>query len=315
MIARVLSAALMALTLVAAAPAAQAAPGDEPSPTDPLQQTIDPDQEVAEGEAVLGVGHVDLGPKFVDGEWKLMIHDDTRLEGSVWRYLDDTALTVADSALQTVPDDPAYAFLGVDPGTDVHVVPQTQNLDVVWLGWNTQDPEVRETVDRGVTLSLEAVEGPGRAVVYLQDGGFGEPDVLWDSELTEQQPLWVDVNTHTHANWVFTEPGVYLVTLTAAATTVGGEEESSTETVRIAVGDGTDPQEALAADPPVAGEGTADAAAEDTPAADSTTDEDADGAVWIWAIAGAAALLVVALVALVLRSRRTRERAIREEQP
>jgi hypothetical protein len=44
---------------------------------------------------------------------------------------------VLDQAQLSVPDDPAYAFVGADPGTTVGVVPQTQNPEVVWLGWNT----------------------------------------------------------------------------------------------------------------------------------------------------------------------------------
>ncbi len=147
-----------------------------PASATELDQRIEEGQQVATDRAELGTGHVDLGPRYdEDGAWSLMVHDDTATAGSVWRDLDRTVLRVHDAAVQQVPDDPAYSFLGAAPGQEVYVVPQTQDPEVVWIGWNTQDPQVMETVDRGVTLSLVGAEGPGELVVYLQDGGFGEP--------------------------------------------------------------------------------------------------------------------------------------------
>lgn len=301
------------LTLVGAAPAA-AEPSDTPSSEPPtsdesgsLEQEIDPDQEIAADEAVLDVGHVDLGPRYVDGEWSLLVHDDHEAGRSVWRSLDRTVVRVADTAIQESPDDPAYDFLGVPGGTPVHVVPQTQDPEVVWLGWNTQDPEVMDAVDRGVTLSLAAVEGPGDLVVFLQDGGFGEPDPLWDSRTTEPQPLWIDVNTHTHANWVFTEPGSYLVAVTATATLLDGSEESVTGTLRFAVGDATDPATALAAAPiEIAG----DAAG---PVPDQATDDPGTGggvSTTVVLLATAAVALLVGLALALVRARRARAAAL-----
>ncbi|GAA1511589.1 choice-of-anchor M domain-containing protein [Nocardioides humi] len=313
--------ALAALPLLLV-PAAAAAPGD-PTPTVPpgdgaLQQTIDPDQEVATDDVVLEQGHVDLGPRDVDGEWVLMVHDDTQLAGSVWRPLEHAVIRVRDAGIQQVPDDPAYSFLGVDPGTGVHVVPQTQNPDVVWLGWNTQDPSVLESVDRGVTLTLRGVDGPGHLVVYLQDGGFGEPDVLWDSrDLVARdstgQRLWVDVNTHTHANWVFSAPGTYLVSIAATATLVDGTEQTTAGTLRLAVGDAADPEQARHAEasaPATPDAGAAEDAGEDPEAAESA--EDGTPA-WLWAVGAGAVVLAGVLLAVVARGRRTRARALVDE--
>lgn len=215
-----------------------------------LDQTLD-DLAVVQGTRVLDAGHVDMGPKFVDGEWKFLIHDDAaRADAnatSVWRYPEETALHVLDAGELTVPDDPAYEFIGAAPGEPVWVIPQTQNPDVVWLGWNTQDPEVMTAIDRGITLSLTGVQGPGVATVYLQSGSFGEPQLLWDSRIPEPQAAWVDVNTHTHANWVFTEPGVYLLRLQADADLLDGSSVTDTQLIRVAVGTATSPADALAA--------------------------------------------------------------------
>jgi len=230
------------LLCLAWVPAARAQ--DDPA----LEQRIDAHQRVTGGRAELARGHVDVGPRFADGRWTLMIHDDTRKAAgaaSVWRHAERTVLRVSDAGRLTVPDDPVYAFLHTKPGAPVHVVPETQDRDVVWVGWNTQDPEVMRRIDRGVTLTLTGVQGPGDLVVYLQSGSFSEPKVLWDST-GKPAPVWVDVNTHTHANWVFTEPGVYLVRITVAADLRDGSKVADTRELRFAVGDAATADEALA---------------------------------------------------------------------
>ncbi len=232
------------------AASALSAPHAETGSDPALDQTLD-ELQIVHGERVLEAGHLDMGPKYDDGQWRFLIHDDVAKADanatSVWRYPDETVLHVRDEAKLTVPDDPAYAFVGAPAGSEVWVAPQTQNPDVVWIGWNTQDPAVMDTVDRGVTLSLKAVEGPGVMTTYLQSGSFGDPQVLWDSRVHDPQPVWVDVNTHTHANWVFTAPGVYLVELTAEADLIDGSHVSDTQRVRFAVGTATAPSEAFAA--------------------------------------------------------------------
>lgn len=230
-----------------ALPGLPAATGEDPN----LDQTLG-ELAIVHGERVLEAGHLDMGPKYdADGTWRFLIHDDVAKADagatSVWRYPDETVLHVRDEGKLVVPDDAAYSFVGAEPGSEVWVAPQTQDPDVVWIGWNTQDPAVMQTVDRGVTLSLRAVEGPGIMTTYLQSGSFGAPQVLWDSRIAEAQPVWVDVNTHTHANWVFTAPGVYLVELTAEADLIDGSHVSDTQRLRFAVGTSTSPDEAFAA--------------------------------------------------------------------
>ncbi len=307
-----LVAALLAVAAVAlsgATPVAGQAPDTDPG----LAQTIEEDQATATGPADLDLGHVDMGPRFVDGEWTLMIHDDT-VEPSVWRSLDDAVLQVRDTALLPVPDDPNYAFLDIEPGTEVHVVPQTQAPDVVWLGWNTQDPEVLAEVGRGVTMSLLGVDGPGTVTMYLQAGNLEPPDVLWSSTVAEAQPVWVEVNTHTHANWVFSEPGVYLLEVEVSADLISGETVSDTRTVRVAVGDGTSTDEARAATyegevaaPPT--EAEHDRAAGEPAAAAAAPDD--EGAGWALVVVGigAAVVLVVAVAVVVLRGASAKRRA------
>lgn len=279
----------------------------EPDPG--LDQTISAEQPIAPDDAVLSTGHVDIGPRFVDGTWTLMVHDDTAATPT-WRSLDRTVLHLDDHAVVTVPDDPTYRFLGAPPGSPVHVVSQTQNPDVVWVGWNTQDPQVMERIDRGATMTLLGVDGPGQVSMYLQSGNFGAPQVLWDSTRPERQSVWVDVNTHTHANWVFTEPGVYLVHVEIAADLVGGERVVDVRDLRFAVGADVDPGAALAASygGPVAAADPPGSA----PREDRSEDTGFVGAPVVVAIVAAVLLLASAAALVGLRGRRIRRRVDRE---
>ncbi|MFT8705479.1 choice-of-anchor M domain-containing protein [Bifidobacterium aquikefiricola] len=245
---RRIAALLATLTSLAALgiPAlAYAEDGEDPN----LNQTIG-ELAIVHGQRELVTGHIDMGPKYDQGVWRFLIHDDVAKADanatSVWRYPDETVFHVLDAAKLAVPEDPAYSFVGAAAGSDVYVVPQTQNPEVVWIGWNTQDPEVMNTIERGITLSLTGVQGPGIMTTYLQSGSFGEPQVLWDSRKSESQPIWVDVNTHTHANWVFTQPGVYLVELTAEAELRDGSHVTDTQHIRFAVGTATTADQAFA---------------------------------------------------------------------
>jgi putative ABC transporter-associated repeat protein len=241
--ARLTLALAASLAVLASAPVAAHAAGD----SDPaLDQQVEGSEDTASDQAVVDTGHVDVGPRFVDGTWRLQARDD-RAVPAVWRYADDTVIRVLDTAVLPVPDSPDYAFLGSEPGKPVHVVPQTQASDVVWLGWNTQDPEVVAQVDRGATLTLHGAQGPGDVYVFLQEGVAGAPNVLWDSDRAFPQDLWMDVNTHVHANWVFTEPGVYLLDVDVHADLTNGEQVVDRTVLRFAVGDATDTQEAMTA--------------------------------------------------------------------
>lgn len=292
---------LIALTTVPTAAAAE-----EPSPG--LGQSIAADQPITTGRAELVAGHIDLGPRYVDDQWTLMIHDGTQAQ-PVWRDPDETVLRVSDAALQTVPDDPAYAFLDVDAGKQVYVVPQVQNPDVVWLGWNTQDPRVMQSIDRGVTLSLLGVTGPGAVTTFLQSGNFSAPEPLWRSVEPKAQPFWAEVNTHTHANWVFTEPGVYLIAVQISADLISGETVSATRALRFAVGDATSVNEAYAATADIPGSVEQASPVSDHAGAGKATDE--PGTLLLAVLVALAVLLATGLVLLLLRGRSAKRQAER----
>ena len=171
----------------------------------------------------------------------------------MWRDPDRTVLRVSDAALMAAPTGSDYAFMGAQAGEQYYVVPQTQNPDVVWLGWNTQDPGVVSAIDRGATMRIGSVSGPGRTWMFLQDGTFGKPRLLIDGQSGQAQDVWVDASTHVHANWVFTAPGVYTAALTFSARTTDGQQLSASTNLRFAVGSQTS-DEAFAAAPAGAAE-------------------------------------------------------------
>lgn len=201
-----------------------------------LTQTLSAEQPVASGRTEISAGHVDMGPRFNNGKFELMLHDDHG-ESPVWRSLDEVIYRGSDKAILEVPNDPRYSFVGAPAGSKVYVIPQTETKGVIWPGWNTQDPQLVSKLNRGVNLTLEQMSGPGTFSLYLENGNFSAPQVLWSSTKSEPQKLWVEKNTHTHANWVFTAPGEYLLKITASAELSDGSTVSDTRYLKFAVGD------------------------------------------------------------------------------
>lgn len=229
-----------------AGPLVPAAHAETDPPEDPnLEQTVSSDEKLIEGEnAVLEAGHVDLGPLMIDGAWTACARDDTA-NPPVWRRPEDVVLRVVDEGALELPEGEEYAFTGAAAGDRVWAVPQVEVPGVVWLGWNTQDPAVVAQELRGVRLRFHGAQGPGLLSLFLQPGNFAPPEVLVDPAVDEPQEVFVEMNTHTHANWVFTEPGVYLCDLEIEGEHADGSVSAASTTLRFAIGTDTDPQLAL----------------------------------------------------------------------
>ncbi len=292
----------------------------DPSPDPDLAQSVAAHEEWSNEASEISVGHVDLGPRLIDGQWRAGLRHDAE-SGAVWRDPNQTVLRVSDAAVMTAPDSADYPFLADVAGKPVYVVPQTQNPGVVWLGWNTQDPAVTATIDRGLTMRVGPVSGPGRAWLFLQSGTFGKPLLLADSGAAPGD-VWIDSGTHVHANWAFSAPGTYTATVTFLGTTTAGEAVSASTTLRFAVGDAASASEALAMAAPAAADaasagvsasssGAAPAASGAAdPASSSSASGVSSGGLPDWAflaiIAVAAASLLVIGALVVARSRRSR---------
>ena len=291
----------------------------DPSPDPDLAQSVAAHEEWSNEASEISVGHVDLGPRLIDGQWRAGLRHDAET-GAVWRDPNQTVLRVSDAAVMTAPDSADYPFLADVAGKPVYVVPQTQNPGVVWLGWNTQDPAVTATIDRGLTMRVGPVSGPGRAWLFLQSGTFGKPLLLADSGAAPGD-VWIDSGTHVHANWAFSAPGTYTATVTFLGTTTAGEAVSASTTLRFAVGDAASASEALAMAAPAAADaasagssasssGAAPAASGAAPASSSSASGAASGGLPDWAFLAIIAVAVVSLLVIgalvVARSRRSR---------
>ena len=304
-----------AFLVIAGAPSSFA----DPSPDPDLAQSVAAHEEWTGEASEISVGHVDLGPRLIDGQWRAGLRHDAET-GAVWRDPNQTVLRVNDAAIMTAPDSADYPFLADVAGKPVYVVPQTQNPNVVWLGWNTQDPAVTATIDRGLTMRVGPVSGPGRAWLFLQSGTFGKPLLLADSGAAPGD-VWIDSGTHVHANWAFSAPGTYTATVTFLGTTTAGEAVSASTTLRFAVGDAASASEALAMDAPAAADaasagasasssGSAPAASGAAPASSSSASGAASGGLPDWAFLAIIAVAVLSLLVIgalvVARSRRSR---------
>ena len=305
-----------AFLVIAGAPSSFA----DPSPDPDLAQSVAAHEEWSNEASEISVGHVDLGPRLIDGQWRAGLRHDAE-SGAVWRDPNQTVLRVSDAAIMTAPDSDDYPFLADVAGKPVYVVPQTQNPGVVWLGWNTQDPAVTTTIDRGLTMRVGPVSGPGRAWLFLQSGTFGKPLLLADSGAAPGD-VWIDSGTHVHANWAFSAPGTYTATVTFLGTTTAGEAVSASTTLRFAVGDATSASEALAMAAPAAADaasagasasssGAAPAASGAAPASSSSSASGAaSGGLPDWAFFAIIAVAVVSILVIgalvVARSRRSR---------
>lgn len=295
-----------ALLVIVGAPSALA------DPTDPdLAQSVAAHEAWSSEASEISVGHVDLGPRLIDGQWRAGLRHDAE-GGAVWRDPNQTVLRVSDAAIMTAPDSADYPFLSDVVGKPVYVIPQTQNPGVVWLGWNTQDPAVTATIDRGLTMRVGPVSGPGRAWLFLQSGTFGKPLLLADSGAAPGD-VWIDSGTHVHANWAFSAPGVYTATVTFSGTTTSGEAVRATTTLRFAVGDSASASEALAMAAPASDAPSASASqgsASGAPNAQRSGDQGATSGAsegglpdWAFLVIVAVALLSVLVIGVLVVAR------------
>ncbi|MFG6286042.1 choice-of-anchor M domain-containing protein [Actinotignum schaalii] len=265
--ARTLAALLLAAlscALVLAVPArafahpdpAPTAPGSSTAVDPALTQTVSGDEQLAPvGTPVeISSGHVDMGPRLTDAGWDFLVRDDSGAV-PVWRSVDDVVFRVGEAARMEVPATDAYSF--IHASGPAYVIPQQQLADVVWLGWNTQDPGVVSRVNGDVALTYGGHAGEGQFTAFVDSGNFSGPTLLWNSEVATSQPVHVSLNTHTHANWVFTQPGVHLVRLTVSAQLTDGTQVEKTVTLRFAVGANTSADDARAAQWPAGSDGAA----------------------------------------------------------
>ncbi len=219
------------------------APGGTPPPPPPAPTDQSPPaQQVAATQCtasatILSSGHIDYASRIVDGALQSLVGDDTG-GSKVYREPEGVVLWLKPESSVTLPG--GYEQVGPG-GSTLWQVPQTQNAALIWLGWNTESLNAGNT--RGpVAWTLDRVDGPGAVTVYLAGPFGGVQTMVFDGGGRYDIPLGV----HAHANWAFSEQGVYRLTMSQTATLADGSVSTDTETLTIAVG-AVDPATALPA--------------------------------------------------------------------
>ncbi|WBB63383.1 choice-of-anchor M domain-containing protein [Streptomyces sp. WMMC500] len=270
---RVLAALVLAAAGLVSVGAAGGGDGDAAPVTPPAASVAaSAAGDVVDERTVIDRGHVDaVAPRLVDGEFRTLLKDSREPANVIWREPTSVVMHLTPAGRQTIPD-PAggLAYIG-EPGDVFHLIPQAQDPEVLWAGWNTEEFAAAD-LDGRLKLSLDEVEGPGSLVVWAWST-FGEPLPRFDTRDGLPDGYDVPGGTHEHANWAFTEEGVYRMTFTFSATLASGEEVSDSQVFTMAVGD-IDPDDVTL---PGDGGGSSDGGTSDGGTTDGgTTDGGAD---------------------------------------
>ncbi|WP_229072013.1 choice-of-anchor M domain-containing protein [Actinoplanes sp. DH11] len=179
----------------------------------------------AAGAVVLSSGHVDIVDlAYEDGALEIGVHDET-VEPDVEREVDDVVFLVKNAARTTVPDNPAFAFLGT-AGKPTWILPEIQNEELLWPGIATEEVEAGIFAGDTVSLAVQKVTGPGRLALFTEDA-VGTPNVLVNSADGLPDTLNLDAGSHQHASWAFSKAGVYLIKIRATGTLTDGTTVTS----------------------------------------------------------------------------------------
>jgi surface-anchored protein len=154
-------------------------------------------------------GHTDIDIGYEDSTFSLGL---TFGEPEQDFDVNNTALVVLAAAHTTVPNNTNFSFLG-SPGSDVWILPQVQNTNLLFLGFGAEGINPGTFRGNQLTMTLKSVSGPGKFSVYLTDG-FGTPTKWFSSDDAPGTDIQtIPTGAHTHVNWAFSEQGDYEVTL------------------------------------------------------------------------------------------------------
>lgn len=179
-------------------------------------------------------GHIDLVDiAYEAGELELGVHDE---DNDVEYAANEVKIVVGQQAEVTVPNDPAFGFLGTPGISTVWILPEIQNTDLVWPGIATEEVEDGIFTADELTLTMHSVHGPGELAIYTENA-VGQPNVLMDSGDVLPDTMALTAGQHQHANWAFDRAGTYCVTFRATGTlaATGQQVTSDAATLRVVV--------------------------------------------------------------------------------
>lgn len=209
-------------------PAPQPKPQPQPLPKPDLPPIVEEAPAVeplSTAPLAIRQGHLDirLAPT-ASGSLEMAIKDDS-LSGenrSLLREPSAVTLVVPRSARERRTEQmahPSLNFLG-PVGAEFYVLPETQVNSLIWPGFSTEGIDYGK-YPQGIDYEVTLAEGPANgAVSFLTSAGIGQGiDLRVHSKDAEKKWIRTSESTHLHGAWVFSEPGVYRVSVRAVSGT------------------------------------------------------------------------------------------------
>lgn len=181
-------------------------------------------------------GHLDIGPRVIDGKLVIALTDDSRQHAKDSVVRDPAAVTIEVPGQARITrnqrhfGEEAFNFLGAYE-TPLYVLSAQQMPGRPWPGFSTEAIDYQQ-FPQGVSLEMLSVKAPEGAKWWgftaSTFGGLG--DMIFDST----KPMRVNFaqRTHMHLNWAFTHPGVY--TMKVRAVVPGGSPTGDASAARDA---------------------------------------------------------------------------------
>lgn len=201
---------------------------------------------LALGQSYTG-GHGDVGVGLEGSELHLHahLHENAIVDGNP---LPTDEEYEADSLVIVVPQIAAEVFgstrpeAGVEAGETLWILPESDplSIDIPFLGIGSEELTSADWTT-SIVLSLDSVTSPsGSGTFSLWQNDLGNLEFFFssaDASLTENgdNTVVMSAGDHLHFNWGFTEPGEWLIEMTASGTHNTLGTLSSTETFTFSV--------------------------------------------------------------------------------
>lgn len=180
-----------------------------------------------EFDAILLRDHADIGLAYEDDVLDLHVHDH---ENEVEYHPDEALLFVGMQAIVNRDGpaaDPAYNFLGVNVGESFFVLPEVENVELLFLGVAGEEIAAGSFQNGAAKLQLVAVNGPGHFSIWKSGATLPQVAMATSDGITAADQLTILEGSHSHYNYAFTKKGNYEVTFQATATLADGTDIST----------------------------------------------------------------------------------------
>lgn len=180
---------------------------------------------------VVDLHHTDFEVSFRPAGWRVVIsHDGPDAGPTGWDIPPEDALLYANAysrwVLPSIPG--GFEFIGAKAGQPFWILPQSSGPGAPAVGlaaeqadigrlcrWNPEDSRGADSPDLWFEVRLLDVRGPADANFALWQADGINPPVAFmsthDGGIADEDVFYVSAGSHVHANWGFTQPGLYAV--------------------------------------------------------------------------------------------------------